>query len=107
MITGVNVCTSAICDVAYTVLYLINDVAVPVLFAVAFIVFLYGVAKAYIFSKGEPAEVAKGHKLILWGIVAFVVMISIWGLVNVVSSTFGLDGFFAPNTPTSYSSPMN
>ncbi len=98
----ITTCTSAICDVAGTILYLINDVAVPVLFAVAFIVFLYGIAKAYIFSGGDPAEVAKGHKLVLWGIVAFAVMISIWGLVNVVAGTFGLSGSYAPELPTSY-----
>ena len=88
--------------VAATVLYLINSVLVPVLFAVAFIVFLYGIAKAYIFSSGEPAEIEKGHKLILWGIIGFVVMISLWGLVNVVTITFGLGGSYAPHLPMSY-----
>ncbi len=88
--------------VAYTILYLINSVFVPVLFAIAFIVFLYGITKAYIFSHGEPGEVEKGHKLILWGIIAFVVMVSLWGLVNVVANTFGLSGSGAPMLPTSY-----
>lgn len=96
-------CTSSICDVANTFLYLINGVAVPLLFAIAFIVFLWGIAKAYILSSGEPAEVSKGHKLILWGTIAFAVMISVWGLVNVVASTFGLQGYYAPPLPTSYS----
>ena len=88
--------------IASTVLYLINSVLVPVLFAVAFIVFLYGIAKAYVFSNGEPAEIEKGHKLILWGIIGFVVMISLWGIVNVVANTFGLGGYGAPRLPMSY-----
>ena len=91
-----------LCSVATTILYLINAVLVPVLFAIAFIVFLYGVAKAYIFSAGEPEKVSEGHKLILWGIIGFVVMISLWGLVNVVANTFGLWGYGAPKTPVSY-----
>jgi len=95
-------CTATICGVGRTVLYIINNILVPVLFAVAFIVFLYGIADAYIFSKGDAAKVAEGHKLILWGIIAFVVMISLWGLVNVVSNTFGLSGYDAPPLPTSY-----
>ena len=98
-----NGCATAICMVAQNILYLINDVLVPVLFAIAFIVFLYGIAKAYIFSGGDPEEVSKGHKLLLWGIIAFVVMISIWGLVNVVANTFGLAGAYAPPTPSSIS----
>lgn len=93
---------SNICKVASTILYIINYVLVPVLFAVAFIVFLYGIARAYIFSGGDPAKVSEGHKLLLWGLIAFVVMISIWGLVNVVANTFGLYGVSAPPTPRSY-----
>jgi len=95
-------CTATICGVANTILYLINSVAVPLLFAVAFIVFLYGVAKAYIFSHGDTEAVAEGHRLVLWGIIGFAVMISLWGLVNVVSNTFGLFGYAAPAIPTSY-----
>ena len=87
-------------SVASTILYLINSVFVPVLFAVAFLVFLYGVADAYVFSKGEPAAVAKGHKIILWGVIGFVAMISLWGLVNVVANTFGLAGAGAPPLPS-------
>lgn len=83
--------------VANTVLYIINYILVPVLFAIAFIVFLYGVTKKYIFSHGETAEVEEGHKLILWGLIGFVVMISVWGLVNVVGNTFGLLGVGAPS----------
>ncbi len=93
-------CSSSICGVAQTIIYLINVVLVPLLFAVSFIVFLYGVAKTYIFSHGE--DVSEGHKLILWGVIGFVVMISLWGLVNVVATTFGLGGVSAPSTPTSY-----
>ena len=95
-------CSSTICGIANTVLYIINAVLVPVLFAVAFIFFLYGIAKAYIFSKGDPEEVSQGHRLVLWGIIAFAIMISIWGLVNIVANTFGLSGSYAPAFPRSY-----
>ena len=95
-------CSSTICGIGNTILYIINAILVPVLFAVAFIMFLYGIANAYIFSHGDATKVAEGHKLILWGIIAFVVMISVWGLVNVVANTFGLSGYYAPTLPTSY-----
>lgn len=91
-----------ICQVASNILFIINSVLVPVIFALAFVVFLYGIARAYIFSRGEPEEVSKGHQLILWGVIGFVVMVSLWGLVNVVANTFGLTGRVAPMLPTSY-----
>lgn len=95
-------CTQTICGLAGTILYIINGVLVPVLFAVAFIMFLYGVAKTYIFSMGDPDEVAQGHKLVLWGVVGFVIMISLWGLVNIVANTFLLQYAPPPVLPTSY-----
>ena len=101
--SGYGMCAGSICGIATTVLYVINSVLVPVLFAIAFIVFLYGIAKAYIFSAGDPEEVKKGHKLLLWGLIAFAIMISVWGLVNVVANTFGLTGAYAPPTPSSIS----
>ena len=100
--TGVSSCASTICSLGYTFLSIINTILVPLLFAVSFIVFLYGIANAYIFNAGEPAEVSKGHKLMLWGIIGFAVMISVWGLVNIVSNTFGLGGAYAPDLPQSY-----
>jgi hypothetical protein len=93
---------SNICQVASTILYIINYVLVPVLFALAFIVFLWGIVVKYIFSAGDAEKVKEGHKLILWGLIGFVVMISLWGLVNVIANTFGLYGVSAPPTPRSY-----
>lgn len=100
---GFGNCTGTVECLANTVINLINGVLVPVLFAVAFIVFLYGIAQTYIFSHGEPGKVSEGHKTLLWGIIGFVVMILLWGLVNVVANTFGLYGSFAPEPPKSYS----
>ena len=77
-------------------IYLINNVLVPLLFAIAFIVFLWGIANAYILHPGDEEAVKSGHKLILWGIIGFAVMISLWGLVNIVSATFGLGGQAIP-----------
>ena len=94
-------CGSTICFVANEVLYIINYVLVPVIFAIAFLVFLYGIAHAYILSNGEPEAVKEGHRLLLWGVVGFAVMVSLWGLVNIVANTFGLAGYTHPLYPTS------
>jgi hypothetical protein len=94
-------CAGTVCYIASTILYIINNILVPLLFAVAFIVFLYGVAQSYIFSRGDPEAVGKGHKLILWGLIGFAVMISVWGLVNVVANTFNLGSYYSPNIPYS------
>lgn len=70
----------------------INTYLVPLVFTISFIVFLYGVARAYIISGASEAERAKGHQLILWGVVGFAVMLSVWGLVNLFQSIVGVKG---------------
>lgn len=94
-------CSATICGIAGTILYIINSILVPILFAVAFIVFLYGVAQRFIFSSDKASS--EGRNFILWGIIGFVIMISLWGLVNIVANTFGLQGYYAPPLPKSYS----
>lgn len=94
-------CGNYLCWLGGLVLFTINSVLVPVLFAIAFLMFLWGIAKSYIIHGDTPAEVEKGHKLVMWGIIGFAVMISVWGLVNVVANTFGLEGYYAPILPSS------
>ena len=88
-------------DVANNLIGIINDILVPLIFAVAFIVFLYGVMKTYVLSSGDESAVVEGHKLILWGIIGFVVMVSVWGMVNIVSNTFLLSNPYQPDLPGS------
>lgn len=99
---GFGGCVGTISCVASTILYLINYILVPTLFAVSFLVFLFGIFRTYIWSSGDETAVAQGHKLILWGLIGFVVMLSLWGIVNIVANTFGLGGYAAPPLPTSY-----
>lgn len=72
------------------ILYVINSILVPVLISIAFLVFLWGVAQAYIISGASEDAREEGHKLVLWGIIGFVVIFSVWGIVNIVGATLGL-----------------
>ncbi|MBU6388676.1 hypothetical protein KGQ72_02300 [Patescibacteria group bacterium] len=66
---------------------LINDVLVPVLFALAFIVFLWGVYKYFILGAADEKSRADGRQFVLWGIIGFVVITAVWGFVNIVKDT--------------------
>ncbi|HVW83002.1 MAG TPA: pilin [Candidatus Paceibacterota bacterium] len=82
----------------------VNTALVPVLVAIAFIMFLWGVANAYILHPGDEERRKSGHQFILWGIIGFVVIFSVWGLVNLVSDALGLSGAAAPPPPGASSS---
>lgn len=70
---------------------LINNVAVPLIFAVAFIVFIWGVFQYFIAGGHDEEKRETGKSLMLWGIIGFFIMVSVWGLVNILRGTFSFD----------------
>lgn len=80
------------------VINIINTVAVPVLFAVAFIVFIFGVFQYFILSKGDEEKAGQARSLMLYGLIGFFVMVSVWGLVNILLGTLSLQSN-VPNYP--------
>jgi heme/copper-type cytochrome/quinol oxidase subunit 2 len=75
---------------------LINGILLPVLIAIAFIVFLYGVFKYFILGGADPKKQEEGRQFVLWGVIGFVVIFCIWGIVALVYDTLGFD----PNDAT-------
>lgn len=73
---------------------IINGVLVPLVFAIAFIVFIWGVFQYFIAGGHDEEASEKGRNLMLYGILGFFVMVAVWGLVNVLVGTFNLT-----NTP--------
>lgn len=70
---------------------LINNVAVPLIFAIAFIVFIWGVFQYFIAGGHDEEKRETGKSLMLWGIIGFFIMVSVWGLVNILRGTFSFD----------------
>lgn len=61
---------------------------VPLLIGLAVVVFIYGVLILMLSEGGEKKE--EGKQYMLWGIIGIFVMVSLWGLVAVLTSTFNL-----------------
>lgn len=77
-----------------------NNVLVPAIFALAFLVFLWGMFNTFILGGGDEEKQEKGKQLMVYSIVGFVVMISLWGIVNFVTNSLGFGGgtIQMPNT---------
>ena len=67
------------------------SVLTGVAFALALLVFLWGLA-VFIFRTGDESRVSDGKRLMVWGIVALFVATSIWGIVSLLQDTFGASG---------------
>jgi len=50
--------------------------------------FLYGVA-VYVMNAGNPEARKKGAKHMIWGIIGIVIMVSVFGIMNLIMTTIG------------------
>ncbi len=78
----------------------LNGTLVPLVFAIAFIVFLWGVFRYFIAGADNPEKRDSGRQFVVYGIVGFFLMLSVWGLVNLLMGTFNLDTNGRPCLPT-------
>jgi hypothetical protein len=69
----------------------IGDTLLPLLFAIALLFFLVNVARYFIVGGNDSESQEKAKTLALYGIGAFVFLVSIWGIVNMFVSAFEID----------------
>jgi len=94
---GVTNTSSGLSSLITSVKTWVDQLTVLVI-AGALLVFAWGLLK-YILRLGEDPE-GKGKQMMLWGIVAFFVMVSVWGLVSFLNTTLGVSaGGTASNLP--------
>lgn len=74
-----------------SLLDLINNTLLPIVVALALLYFFWGLAR-FILNSGDEDAQTKGKNIMLWGIIAFFVMVSVWGIVKFVQRAFGVDG---------------
>lgn len=98
LITFAQTTVSNLSDVGTFVINFINGVIVPVLFAVAFIVFLWGAFDTFILGATNDTAKEKGKSLMLWGLIGFFVMVSVWGLVNLLTGTLSFGNNSGPSS---------
>lgn len=70
--------------------FIINP-TLTLLFAVAFIIFFWGLAQL-IQHTGEGGEgLEKGKKNMLYGLIGLVIMFGVYGIINFALGTFGIE----------------
>ena len=65
--------------------YLVNG-AIFAIIGIATIIFMYGVVQ-YVVAKGDEKQLASGRTYMLYGIIGLVVMVAVWGFVNLIINT--------------------
>ena len=73
------------------ILFFINETLIPFIIAIAFLVFIWNVARYFIIGGANDQDREKAKRLALYGILAFVIIVSLWGIVNVVVGGLGFN----------------
>lgn len=87
----------ALLDFFSFILHIINAVIVPLIFAVAFLTFIWGIFQYFIAADEEKRK--KGREFVIYGIIGLFLMTAVWGVVSVFLGTFGFDRGSRPNLP--------
>ena len=65
-------------------------ILIPIVAGLALLYFFWGLAKFILHSDSDEAR-AEGKKVMMWGIVALFVLVSIWGIIQYMRSEVGVD----------------
>ena len=66
------------------------DTATPIVVALALLYFFWGLAN-FILSAGDKDKREKSRGIMIWGVIALFIIVSIWGLIRVVQQTLNLE----------------
>src|SRR3989338_4879625 len=69
--------------------FIINP-AILIIFTFGFFLFTWGLVQ-FLWNLDEGGENAAGKQHMLWGIVGMLIMVSVYGIINIVDNTFDLD----------------
>ena len=86
---GTGDITAIICKVGS-----ILNTIIPVIIVLGVVYFVWGVVQ-YVIASDEEAK-KTGRNRMIFGIIGLVVIVSMWGLVGIVTNTFGLNGTTSP-----------
>lgn len=76
----------------------ILEAIIPILIILGILYFVYGVI-SYVIA-GDAEASTKGRDRIIYGIVGLAVIVGMWGLVYILTNTFGLKNTSTINFPT-------
>ena len=68
----------------------IIDPAIALRFTAGFLLFLWGIV-VFIYNLREGADYKPGLQHMIWGLVGMLIMMSVYGIIVLVSNTLGLD----------------
>lgn len=86
---GYNTCMTTLVDLLRFIESLFSMV-LPVLYAFAFLMFLWNAFRYFILGGANPESQEKARTFALWSILGFVVLFGIWGIVTILTNVIDI-----------------
>lgn len=78
--------------------------AIEFAFIIALVVFLWGIME-YIRGANSEEKRKDGKQHMLWGTIGFVIMLGVFGIINLLIGTFGIKGATINNDQQTFQAP--
>lgn len=73
------------------ILEFINEVLIPFIIGIGFLVFVWGMFKYFIAGGADEGKREEGKNLMIYATLGFVLIVIFWGIVNLLASSTGLE----------------
>lgn len=77
-------------DFLVSIVKFFNDTVIPFLIGVGFLFFAINTIRYFVIGGSNEKEQEKAKALALYGVLAFIIIITFWGIVNVLVDGIGL-----------------
>lgn len=86
-------------DLLTDILRFANNILIPFIIGIGFLVFVYGMFKYFIAGGQNDDKQKEGKALMIYATLGFVLIVVFWGVVNLLASSTGLDNEQLENRP--------
>lgn len=83
----------------YSFIGFINFAVIPAIFALAFVMFLWGMYRLFFTTEKGKEDKKEAKAFVMYSLIGFFLMISFWGVVNLFVDSVGLGGERTPPIP--------
>lgn len=87
-------------DLLGNILQFANDVLIPFIIGIGFLVFVFGMFQYFIAGGANDDKKKQGKSLMIYATLGFVLIVVFWGVVNLLANSTGLEGDTLDNRPT-------
>lgn len=82
------------------ILLFTNTVLIPFIIGIGFLTFVWGMFQYFIAGGHSDESKEKGKSLMIYATMGFVIIIIFFGVINLLTSSTGLQGQYIKNVPT-------